>query len=248
MQCAISDIKEFNSIIGLLLNFNENVKFQCTEQGIMSQCLANAATCIVKISIDPKYFVSYTCEKDHVIGINIKLLHTILKKCSKEDSLSLQTKDNILVMTISNESNMTTYEIKMIDLEQDLLDIPELDYNFSAIVNPTVLKTWKDMVDITGESIGFEPKIVEEQSIMEITSENDTNNMKRLEKMTFNIFEEPQAFKLSHKSMTMICSMMIFKKELSMSYQNNTPIEFSFDLDNVKIESWFAPMMDLEED
>lgn len=250
MECVTSNVKEFNSILNLLVIFNENVKFQCTKDGIMTQCLANASTCIVKITIDPLYFAEYKCEKDHVIGVNIKLLHTILKKCTKEDSLCLKTKENVLLMTISNDSNVTTYEIKLIDLEQDLLEIPQLEYNFSCLITPAVLKTWKDMMEITGESIGFKPKnpVVGESNVLEITSHNENHSMKRLEKMNFNIFQEPTSFKLSNKSMSMICSMLMFKTDLYMSYQNNTPIEFSFELKHIKIESWFAPMMDMEED
>ena len=244
MECKTSNIKEFNSILHLMNNYNENVKFECTKDGIMSQCLADAGTCIVQITIDPLYFTEYNCERDHVICLNIKILHTILKKCSKEDSLSLKTKDNILVMTIFNDSNVTTYEIKMIDLDQDLLEIPELEYNLSCMIHATVLKTWKDMIEITGESINFQPK----ENVLEITSQSDNHTMKRLEKMEFITYNEPGSFKLSHKSMSMICSMLMFKKDICLSYQNNTPIQLSFDLDNIKIESWFAPMVDMEED
>lgn len=245
MNCVIENIKDFNSLLSLLVNFDENVKFQCNENGLMTQCLANANTCILKLSINKEYFNEYTCEKAHTIGINVKLLNNILKKTSKEDTLCLTTKQDVLTMSIKNDSNLTTYDVKLIDLEQDWLDIPELNYNFSCTISQVVLKTWKNIIDLAGDSMEFEPQ---ENDILKLTADNDGHKMQRLEKLSFNIFASPKPFRLSTKCIQLVCSMIQFNHDICMCYENETPIQFLLNMENLKIESYFAPMMDMEED
>ncbi len=245
MNCVIENIKEFNSLLALLVHFEENVKFQCDENGFTSQCLANANTCILKLDIQKDYFAEYKCENKIALALNVKLLHNILKKCTKEDKLSMASKDNILSVTISNESNMTTYDIHLVNFDQDWLQIPQLTYNLSCTISPIVLKTWKNIIELCGESMEFKPM---KDNILKLTADNSGHKMQRLEKINFDVFDEPHAFRLGSKSIQMICSMLQFNKDLIMAYQNDSPIQFSFKMEHVKIESYFAPMMDVEED
>ena len=247
MNCVIENIKHFNSLLGLLVNFDENVKFQCNKDGLTTQCLANANTSILKVTIDKAYFSEYTCEKNHMIGINVKLLNSILKKTSKHDKLALKTKEDVLSLSISNDfdSNLTTYDVKLVEFEQDLLDIPDLDYHFSCVISSAKLKSWKNLFDITGDNIEFAPQ---EENVLRITADTGGHTMQRLEKLNFNIFENPKPFRLSGQSMLIVCSMTQFDQDICMCYQNDTPIEFSIEMDNLKIESWFAPMMEMDED
>ena len=244
MDCVVKKIKDFNALMDLLIRFDENVKFLCTPDGIKTQCLANGNTCIIQMSIEKGYFAEYHCEKDHAIGVNVKLIHSILKKSTKEDILTLKSTDTVLSIGLENDINKTTYELKLMDFEQDMMDIPSLEYNLSCHITPMVLKTWKNMCELTGESISFVPK----ENLVEMTSESSNHKMKRIESMSFDVFEQPKPFRLSNKAMIMVCSMNQFQKDLIMSYQNDTPIEFSFDMENIKIETWFAPMMDMDED
>ena len=42
--------------------------------------------------------------------------------------------------------------------------------------------------------------------------------------------------------------MLPFNQDICMAYQNNTPIEFTIEMEYVTIQSYFAPMMDMDED
>lgn len=249
MNATIKDTKEFYSFISLLQCFEDNVRFDCGPEGIKIMCLANANTCIIKCMLTNNFFEDYVCEKPLLLGLNVKVLGTILKKAKKEDSLSLKGTEEILTLSLMDGSNMTSYDLKLIDIEIDALEIPEVDYNFSCMLTPSVLKIWQTMVlDITKGDFAFQA-VQDENDTLIIESEGDMQKVKRLEKLNFNICKEPMKFSLAQKSMVIITGLHQFNKELCMCFQNNMPIEVSFDLnDECSIECWFAPQISDDDD
>lgn len=255
MQATITDIKEFYTFTSLLESFDENVKFQCLPVGIMIQSMGNGHTCIIKTNLNKDYFDNYECADKVDIGMNMSTLNSILKKAKKGEQVSFSSDGEKIHFQFAFG---LSFDMKLIDLDQEELDIPELEYNFSSMLNPQILKDWSSqIVDMTKGSVTFSFQyggsnandMEVEEDTMTLVSEGESFTVKKDENLSFNIKSDPASMSLGYKSMKIITSLASFNKDICMCFQNNMPIEFSFDLNNhASIECYFAPQMSEEED
>lgn len=260
MEAIIQNTKDFNTLLGFIGNFDDHVKFQCFEEKIYVQCLAHAHTCILKAEIMKMFFESYNCtlQKDDegtpqpiLMGIHMKVLIPILKKVKKDEKICMSSKDGTeltLSVTDNESSHLTSYTIKLMDLDSQELQIPDIEDHFCCRLTPSILKTWNSLIlDITKSEVDFKP-VRGENDILTLKSTGESQTVTRQEKVTFDIYENPQPFTLNQRSVGLICSMSMFNSEVTMSYQSNMPIGFSMNLEGVQIECFFAPAIgDIEE-
>ena len=253
MEAIIQNTKQFNTLLSFIGNFDDHVKFQCYEDKIYVQCLAHAHTCILKAEIMSMFFEKYACTmlKDEqgdpqpiVMGINMKILNSILKKVKKDEKICMSSKSGselTLSITDNDSTHLTSYTIKLMDLDSEELQIPDIEDHFCCRLTPSILKTWNNLIlDITKSDVDFKP-MKSENDILTLCSTGECQTVTRQEKLTFDIFENPQPFTLNQRSVSLVCSMAVFNSEVVMAYQSNMPIGFSMNLEGVQIECFFAP-------
>ena len=252
MQATITNIKEFHTFTSLLEQFDEIVKFQFSSDGILIQSMGNGHTCFIKTKLDKEYFSHFQCDEKMDLSMSMGLVNSILKKAKRGEQVTISSDGERMQFVI--ESGLS-FDIKLIDLDVEDMDIPELEYDFSTMLNPHVLKDWNSqIVDMTKSSIIFSfqfssPEDMDtDEDIMRLSSEGDLVTVKKDEKLTFNIKTNPEKVSLGHKSMKIVTSLSSFNKDICMCFQNNMPVEFSFDLnDHGTVECYFAPCV-IEED
>lgn len=248
MQANIKNIKEFYTFTSMLEKFEDNVKFNCTSEGIYISCLAHGNTCIVKAELEKLYFDNYVCPEPMAIGIRINVLNSILKKMKNDEVVEFKSNGEVIIFYFGNSMSTT---LKLLDMEEEDMQPPEVQYNFSATLNPFVIKQWQSTIlDITKSDVQFVfqgssdgDMDTDEQDKMTMKSEGDVT-VEKIETMKFNICNSPEPIKLSNKSMTIISSLSQFNRDILMCFQNACPIEFNFNLnEHAIIKCWFAPMM-----
>ena len=190
--------------------------------------------------------------KPIVMGIHMKVLNAILKKVKKNEKICMSSKNGselTLSITDNESSHMTSYNIKLMDLESETLNIPDLENDFVCQLSPGMLKTWNSLiVDITKSEVDFTPM---DNDVLVLKSNGDCQTVVRQEKIKFDVFKNPKRFTLNQQSIKLICSMSVFDSEIAMSYKSNMPIQFSTNLEGVQLECFFAPALsddDMDED
>mgnify|MGYP001476309928 CR=1 FL=1 len=260
MEAIIQNTKEFNTLLSFIGNFDDHVKFQCYEDKIYVQCLAHAHTCILKAEIMSMFFEKYACTlpKDEqgepqpiVMGIHMKVLNSILKKVKKDEKICMASKDGsqlTLSITDNDSTHLTSYAIKLMDLDSEELQIPKIEDNFRCSLTPSMLKTWNSLIlDITKSDIDFKPN-KSDNDILTLTSTGECQTVTRQEKVNFDVYDKPLPFTLNQRSVSLVCSMAVFNTEVVMGYQSNMPIGFSMNLEGVQIECFFAPAISDDEE
>lgn len=257
IQATIRDIKEFYTLTSLLEQFDEIIKFQCSPDGIMIQSMGNGQTCIIKTTLNKDYFDNYECDGKMDISMTMAVLNSILKKAKKGEQITISySSENSNGEIINFKFGLgLSFDMKLVDLDKEDLDIPDLEYNFSTMLNPHVLKDWNtNIVDMTKGSVLFSFKCDNpdgmdiEEDIMTLKSDGESFSVTKDENLIFNIKSTPGKVSLGYKSMKIVTSLANFNKDVCMCFQNKMPVEFSFEIsDYASIECWFAPMMDDED-
>lgn len=92
----------------------------------------NSHVALVSMMLNADAFSPYRCDRTVALGINLLSLTKVLRAAQNEDILTLKAEDSPDVVNLMFESSETDrlseYDIKLMDIDQEHLAIPETDY------------------------------------------------------------------------------------------------------------------------
>lgn len=124
------------AISGLVQDCN----FDCNDSGIALQAMDNSHVALVSMMLKAEAFSPYRCDRNIALGINLTSLTKVLRAAQSSDILSIKAEDGPdvvnLVFESSEKDRISEYDIKLMDIDQEHLGIPETDYA-SSITMPS---------------------------------------------------------------------------------------------------------------
>ncbi|KAJ8669054.1 hypothetical protein QAD02_000313 [Eretmocerus hayati] len=107
--------------------------FECSDSGIQVQAMDNAHVSLVSLNLRSDGFDKYRCDRNISMGMNIGTMTKILRCASSEDTVTLRAWDNpdniIFIFESQNKEKLSEYEMKLINMDQEHLGIPETIYS-----------------------------------------------------------------------------------------------------------------------
>jgi len=106
--------------------------FDCSDSGIQLQAMDNSHVSLVSLSLRSDGFDKYRCDRNLSMGMNLGNLAKILKCANNNDTVTIKAQDNADTVTFmfesQNQEKVSDYEMKLMNLDQEHLGIPETDY------------------------------------------------------------------------------------------------------------------------
>lgn len=125
-----SILKKVLEAIKDLLN---EATFDCSDSGIQLQAMDNSHVSLVSLNLRSDGFDKYRCDRNLSMGINLGSMTKIMKCAGNDDVLTMKAQDNADTVTFmfesQNQEKVSDYEMKLINLDQEHLGIPETDYS-----------------------------------------------------------------------------------------------------------------------
>ncbi|CAG8477594.1 8844_t:CDS:2 [Funneliformis caledonium] len=117
-----------------------DANFDCNETGIALQAMDNSHVALVSLLLRSEGFHPYRCDRGFSLGVNLNSLSKILKCAGNDDIITLKADDNSadsLSLCFESPSNerVSEYELKLMDIDQEHLSIPETDYDATIIMS-----------------------------------------------------------------------------------------------------------------
>jgi proliferating cell nuclear antigen len=110
----------------------QDCNFDCNDSGIALQAMDNSHVALVSMLLRSDAFSPYRCDRNIALGINLGSLTKVLRACQSEDLLTLKADDSPDVVNLVFESKdmdrISEYDIKLMDIDQEHLGIPETEY------------------------------------------------------------------------------------------------------------------------
>ena len=202
-----------------------------------------ARVTLVYVKLDAENFEEYSCPGNVVLGINVSNTFKLLKSISNNDILTITNTDESLVVTISNESKKSTskFNIRLLDLNEDLLEIPESDDNNKhETVIPSIdfQKIVRDM-----SNIGSELLIKRFENLVVFSCEGDFADKQTTIEQNESVRNEISGnFSLKYLSMftkaTILCPLVQIIQE-----SDESPIVFKYTIANLgELRFYLAPI------
>jgi len=92
----------------------------------------NSHVALVSMMLKAESFSPYRCDRNIALGINLTSLTKVLRAAQGEDILTLKAEDAPDVVNLTFEDNktdrMSEYDIKLMDIDQEHLGIPDTEY------------------------------------------------------------------------------------------------------------------------
>merc|ERR1712112_122666 len=107
--------------------------WDCSDSGIQLQAMDNSHVSLVSVTLRHDGFDKFRCDRQLSMGMNLDSMSKILKCAANDDIVTVKAQDqadNVTFMFESpNQEKVSDYEMKLMNLDQEHLGIPETDYS-----------------------------------------------------------------------------------------------------------------------
>lgn len=233
----------FKSLLEVLKEIINDVNVYFDSSGMKIVAFDVARVTLVYVKLDAENFEEYSCSNDVVLGINVSNTFKLLKSISNNDILTITNDEENLIITVSNESKKSTskFNIRLLDLNEDLLDIPEESNNKSKeTVIPSIdfQKIIRDM-----SNIGSELLVLRSKNYVKFACEGDFAEKETTIEQPDEVDEEISGnFSLKYLSMftkaTILCPLVQIIQD-----SNESPIVLKYVIANLgELRFYLAPI------
>ena len=114
----------------------------------------NSHVALVSMMMKAEGFSPYRCDRNIALGINLVSLSKVLRAAAPDDVLTLRSDDAPdsvnLVFENTETDRLSEYDLKLMDIDQDHLAIPETEYS-ATVEMPTgeFHKICKDLKELS---------------------------------------------------------------------------------------------------
>ena len=255
MKFSVSDktkCKKFCSLFQLSASICEDVNINVSEDKIFIQGMDPAHVCLFELTLEKDWFETFEMgndEKSLVFGVKLKIFSKVLNCWKDNQTITIDNvKEDRWRIQFSCDSIEKTFEMSLFDFDNELLEIPEVEYDVDTNIRSNLIQElvnemgdFGEIVEIkcSDENIHFTTK----QNINETQVENKLN-VDELE--GYSIVEEGSV--CSEYSLQYLQNIVQFSrvsKEVEMNISNDYPMRFTYSLgDNNKICLWVSPRME----
>lgn len=256
MEIVISNPIKADIFTGIFQNmktFTEHIAILFKDTGIYLQTMDSARVSIVELSLPATWFDKYTHTVDISIGISSNILYKILNARTVPQNIQIvydSGSNDTLSVHFTSEDKKTFdkhFEVPLIDLEMEYMEIPPIDYVaeftvpsgvFSGLINQ--LKMFGDSMDIT----------CSEEKIILFSNSVDSGKMSveiNIDDLTSFSINEGEELNLSFSLNFLhnICSFNKLAKEMDIKLCNQYPLCIIYDLSNEGFMKFYlAPKID----
>ena len=110
----------------------QDCNFDCNDSGIALQAMDNSHVALVSMLMSAATFQPFRCDRNIALGINLSSLTKVLRAAQNNDILTLKAEDAPDSVNLTFESaesdRISEYDIKLMDIDQEHLGIPETQY------------------------------------------------------------------------------------------------------------------------
>jgi len=156
------NINKSLKVVDAIRDLVQDINFDCNDSGIALQAMDNSHVALVSMLLKAEGFSPYRLDRNIALGINLTSLTKVLRCAQNEDILTLKAEDapDTLSLIFENAENdrISEYELKLMDIDQEHLGIPETEYA-AAISMPSVefQRICRDLIQLSDSGMQIMP-------------------------------------------------------------------------------------------
>jgi proliferating cell nuclear antigen len=132
-HCSCTQYLTQCQVVDAIKDLVQDCNFDCNDSGIALQAMDNSHVALVSMLLRSDSFSPFRCDRNIALGINLGSLTKVLRCAQNDDILTLKAEDAPDVVNLVFESpeadRISEYDIKLMDIDQEHLGIPDTEYS-----------------------------------------------------------------------------------------------------------------------
>lgn len=132
LEARLEQAQVLKKIVDAIKDLVQDCNFDCNDSGIALQAMDNSHVALVSMMLKTEAFSPYRCDRNIALGVNLTSLTRVLRAAQNEDLLTIKAEDAPdvlnLVFESSDNDRISEYDLKLMDIDQEHLGIPETEY------------------------------------------------------------------------------------------------------------------------
>ncbi|GBG34644.1 Proliferating cell nuclear antigen [Hondaea fermentalgiana] len=138
IECRLAEASVLKKIVEALKDLVTDAAFEFSENGLQLQAMDSSHVSLCYLQLLSTGFEHFRCDKESSLGVSLPNLAKVLKCANNDDTLTLKAKDEPDVISLVFESKkqdcIKDFDMKLMDLEQEQLAIPDTEYKSKVTI------------------------------------------------------------------------------------------------------------------
>jgi proliferating cell nuclear antigen len=244
----------FTTLFQHMKLFTENLNVYFHEDKVFIQGMDHAHVSIFEINLPKLWFDEYKLETGITIGINTNMLFKVLNTRDKSHNIHLilndENSDKLEIHLLSENNNVMNlnYVIPLIDIDSEIMSIPDTEYQAEISLPSTTFSTLIDQMKLFGETFNI---ICNEEKVQMNSESIDCGKMYvdiPIDDLNSYAIEEDETLNLSYSisHLKNICFYSKISKDIDIYLKKDFPIKLVYSLNSEEAHATFylAPKID----
>ncbi|KAG8799213.1 proliferating cell nuclear antigen [Serendipita sp. 411] len=176
LEARVREAQTLKRLLDAVKELVTDANFDCDDEGIRLQAMDNSHVALVSLKLKSEGFEEYRCDRPMTLGVNIASLTKVIKCAKDDDEVTLSATDQAdtisLVYNAKASDRVANYELKLMDIDQETLGIPDTEYDATVTLPSAEFARLCRDLSALGESV----KIEVTKDGIRFTSEGDSAN------------------------------------------------------------------------
>ncbi|EIW69315.1 proliferating cell nuclear antigen (pcna) [Tremella mesenterica] len=160
LEARVKQASVLKKLLDAIKELVTDGNLDCTDEGIALQAMDNSHVALVSLKLVADQFESYRCDRNMPLGVNLTSLTKILKCAKDNDVVTLKATDDAdslgMVFESPREDRVGEYEMKLMDIDQEHLGIPDTQYDATITMSSSEFQRICRDLSALGESVKIE--------------------------------------------------------------------------------------------
>ncbi|AEO54024.1 hypothetical protein MYCTH_2296073 [Thermothelomyces thermophilus ATCC 42464] len=258
LEARLEQASILKKVVDAIKDLVQDCNFDCNDSGIALQAMDNSHVALVSMMLKAEGFSPFRCDRNIALGINLTSLTKVLRAAQNEDILTLKAEDAPDVLNLVFESSETDriseYDLKLMDIDQEHLGIPDTEYaatitmpanEFKRITTDLIAMSESVTIDASKDGIKFSCQ--GDIGNGSVTLRQHSNVEKPNESIEIEL-SEPVSLTFSLKYLVNFCKASALSNQVKICLSNEVPLLVEYSLGGSSyLRFYLAPKIGDEE-
>ncbi|WPH02447.1 Proliferating cell nuclear [Acrodontium crateriforme] len=258
LEARLEQAALLKRVVDAIKDLVQDCNFDCNDSGIALQAMDNSHVALVSMMLKSESFSPFRCDRNIALGINLTSLQKVLRAAQGDDILTLKAEDapDVVNMVFENSENdrISEYDIKLMDIDQEHLGIPDTEYaatvampcaEFQRITRDLSSLSESVTIECTKEGVKFACNGDIGSGAVTLRQHTDVEHPEK--NIEINL-SEPVALTFSLKYLVNFCKASGLSDQVKLCLSNEVPLLVEYALNNNSfLRFYLAPKIGDEE-
>ncbi|KAK9418215.1 putative Proliferating cell nuclear antigen [Seiridium unicorne] len=240
LEARLEKANDLKKVVDAIKDLVQDCNFDCNDSGLALQAMDNSHVALVSMMYKAESFSPYRCDRNIALGVNLVSLTKVLRAAQNDDVLTLKAEDAPdslnLVFESSNNDRISEYDLKLMDIDQEHLGIPETEYAATITMPSAEFKRICTDLMAMSESVNIEAS----KDGVKFSANGDIGNgsvtlrsTQDVEKEDLNVdieLTEPVSLTFSLKYLVNFCKAQPLSTRVKVCLSNEVPLLVEYGL------------------